>query len=90
LSLCLHVLCFSPAVGGAGQCCTNCTTSKECIQWSYNAHTNECTLLRTVTGRIADPNSVAGAKGEWTTANWTSLPQHFLNSGYFTAGMLEW
>jgi hypothetical protein len=36
--------------------------------------------------RVPGGGALSGDRGAWDTANWTSLPQHFRNHGYFVLG----
>ncbi|EDQ88843.1 uncharacterized protein MONBRDRAFT_32660 [Monosiga brevicollis MX1] len=49
-----------------------------------------CSLLTDVLGRGQDGAFISGMSGSWTTANWTSHPQHFYLNGYLTASGSLW
>jgi iduronate 2-sulfatase len=82
---------FGSTCGGAGECCTLCTAEPQCGAWTYVPATGQgpmCTLFHdgNLPADLTVAGALSGASGVWDTANWTSLPQHFLKAGYFVLG----
>lgn len=80
--------------GGAGQCCTYCTAEAACAAWTLAAGFNgtargaSCTLFASVLApRAGGAGDVSGLRGSTAQRDaLVTLPQHFVNSGYFTLG----
>jgi hypothetical protein len=47
---------------------------------------SNCTLFTAKSSSHADTFALSGMSGFWTSANWTTHPQHFYLNGYFTLG----
>ena len=82
---------FGDTCGGAAECCSLCTAEAQCTAWTYlPPHVADGPRCMLFSGSSDDFVPLAGAfsgdRGEWTTANWTSMPQAFRKNGYFTLG----
>ena len=72
--------------GGSGQCCSFCSASATCQGWTLTG--NNCTLFDSPPPSSPFPTvgSISGSRGGSRTSDFITLPQYFLNAGYFTQG----
>lgn len=76
--------------GGAGECCSQCTSRAACSRWTQLTQNKTCLLFSTgpsETPQLHD-GAVSGSRGDLsasTSWNWTTLPENFRHNGYFTA-----
>jgi arylsulfatase A-like enzyme len=71
--------------GGSGQCCSFCSTSDTCQGWTLNGR--NCTLFDSPpSSPIPSAGSISGRRGSTIRSDFITLPQYFLNAGYFTLG----
>jgi arylsulfatase A-like enzyme len=71
--------------GGAGQCCTWCSSQPSCIYWTLGPRGN-CSMYASSSGSVSAPDSISGGVASTNMQRWTSLPQFFKNAGYLTMG----
>lgn len=80
-------------MGGAGECCTQCTNDPACQAWTYFSGTQAlrpkgpgayiCSLFSGPGVRSpAGLGVISGTKGVFDSAKWTAHPEHYRNSGY--------
>ena len=81
--------------GGAGQCCSFCTAAPACAAWTLAPGFNgvrgsvSCTLFDVLPpgGAGSAAGAISGLRGSNEARDaLVTLPQHFVNSGYFTLG----
>jgi arylsulfatase A-like enzyme len=72
--------------GGSGQCCSFCSSSPTCQAWTL--FENNCTLFNKPPSStpISTLGAISGRRGDSTTRDFITIPQYFLNAGYFTQG----
>ena len=71
--------------GGSGQCCSFCAASPTCQAWTL-ARSN-CTLFDSPPASPSpSAGAVSGRRGGTAKSDFVTLPQLFLNAGYFTQG----
>ena len=82
-------------LGGAGECCTQCTNDAACKAWTYHSGTQAlrpkgpgayiCSLFSATGTRSPAPmGTTSGLTGVFDSAKWTAHAQHYRNSGYLT------
>ena len=85
-------------MGGAGECCTQCTNDPACVGWTYHGGTQAfrpkgadaftCSLFgEGKHNRVpAGLGTISGLRGVFDSAKWTAHPQHYRKSGYLVLG----
>lgn len=71
--------------GGAGQCCTFCTSDSSCTSWTLDG--SNCELYRQSSKVSTNRKGVISGISTGNTnvtRNFISLPQHFTNNGWLT------
>jgi iduronate 2-sulfatase len=80
------------ADGGAGQCCSDCTSAPACKAWSFapkgfngSSSFGQCTLFDAPAAAPARAQGhYAGVRGSARTRDFVTLPQTFVAAGYLT------